>query len=166
MRRWRGTSPIPPSAPSPRSPASRPGPLPIVEAHRRALLAEHGRQERYGEIPQLADAKIHRRHRVALRVHARSPARQQQHAPRAPAPDSSSGTRSRIIRGGASAGSAVAGQGGEETMQERPGAACSRRSGNTKTGAEHCGSELSGRPRCIIHEAAAALLARVARSLA
>lgn len=73
MRRWRGTSPTPPSAPSLRSPASRPGPLPIVEAHRRALLAEHGRQERYGEIPQLADAKIHRRHRVALRVHARPP---------------------------------------------------------------------------------------------
>lgn len=54
-------------------PGLRPGLLPIVEAHRRALLAEHGRQERYGEIPQLADAKIHRRHRVALRVHARPP---------------------------------------------------------------------------------------------
>lgn len=47
-------------------------PLPIVEAHRCALLAEHGGQKRYGEIPQLTNAKIHR-HRVALGVHA-SPA--------------------------------------------------------------------------------------------
>lgn len=46
--------------------------LPIVEAHRCALLAEHGGQKRYGEIPQLTNAKIHR-HRVALGAHA-SPA--------------------------------------------------------------------------------------------
>lgn len=48
------------------------GPVPIVEPERCALLPEHRGQKRYGEIPQLTNAKIHR-HCVALGVHA-SPA--------------------------------------------------------------------------------------------
>lgn len=44
-------------------------PLPIVDPDRCALLPEHRGQKRYGEIPQLTNAKIHR-HRVALGVHA------------------------------------------------------------------------------------------------
>lgn len=46
-----------------------PRPLPIVDPDRCALLPEHRGQKRYGEIPQLTNAKIHR-HRVALGVHA------------------------------------------------------------------------------------------------
>lgn len=43
--------------------------LPAVDPHRRALLPEHRGQKRDREIPQLANAEIHR-HRVTLGVHA------------------------------------------------------------------------------------------------
>lgn len=47
--------------------------LPIIDPDRRALLREHRGQKRYGEIPQLTNAKVHRHSSVAAGTHAIPP---------------------------------------------------------------------------------------------
>lgn len=47
--------------------------LPIIDPDRRALLCEHRGQKRYGEIPQLTNAKVHRHSSATPGIHATPP---------------------------------------------------------------------------------------------